>query len=156
MTLTTAHTSPTDNTVIVPPAPKASREPDISADRIVQPMQSPDIVCLFFNASSLFRTPHCFNLHTTMNQKYGDILRSCPYNLSRLAPQIGELEHVTGKELIGMLLLAKQRGRLCGFKDLWSCRRVMPCDSKVSTFAHIETHYLCIKRSCYVLKHILN
>lgn len=52
-------------------------------------------------------------------------MRNCPYNLSRLAGKTGELEHVTGKELMGMLLLAKQHGRLSGFKHLWSRRRVV-------------------------------
>src|SRR5438045_3205134 len=56
-----------------------------------------------------------------MNQKYRDILEKCPYGLSRLASLNGDtLEYITGKELIGILLLAKQHGYGSGYKDIWS------------------------------------
>ena len=53
-----------------------------------------------------------------MNPKYADILRNGPYDLPRLENKTGELEYVTDREIMGMLLLAKQSGRLSGFKDV--------------------------------------
>jgi hypothetical protein len=56
-----------------------------------------------------------------MNQRHRDIFERCPYGLSRLASLDGDtLEYATGKEIIGIFLLAKQHGRLSGFKDIWS------------------------------------
>jgi hypothetical protein len=51
-----------------------------------------------------------------MNRKYRDILRNCPYNLSRLVGKHSKLEDATGKELTAMFLPAKQSGRLSRFK----------------------------------------
>jgi hypothetical protein len=56
-----------------------------------------------------------------MNQRHRDIFERCPYGLSRLASLDGDtLEYVTGKELIGLFLLAKQHGRLSEFKYIFS------------------------------------
>jgi hypothetical protein len=59
-----------------------------------------------------------------MHSKNRDLLLSCPFGLSRLAEESGNLEAVTGKELTGMFLIAKQRGFVSDFKSLWSRRRV--------------------------------
>ena len=60
----------------------------------------------------------------TCHSNYHEILLKCPFRLSQLAMGHERLEDVTGREIIGMLLLAKQRGRLSGFKKVWSRRPV--------------------------------
>lgn len=60
-----------------------------------------------------------------MDPRHIALLQNCPYDLSRLLDiKTGKLEHATGKELMGMFLLAKQHGPLSYFKYLWSRRRV--------------------------------
>ena len=56
-----------------------------------------------------------------MSQKTRDMLRDCPYNLSRLENLTGNLEEVTGEELAGMFSLASNTSK---YKDLWLHRRV--------------------------------
>jgi hypothetical protein len=94
--------------------PTASREPNRPASQKIQPTPSQAVVHLFRQ----------LQLDPMIKENYDDILRNCPYNLSRLMGITGPLERVTGKELIGMLLLAKQNDRLSCFKALWSRRRV--------------------------------
>jgi hypothetical protein len=52
-----------------------------------------------------------------MNQKFRDMLRECPYDLSRLENLTGDLEHVTGRELVGMFSLGNNNSP---YKELWS------------------------------------
>ena len=59
-------------------------------------------------------------LLATMEPRLRDILRKCPFNLSRLAYISGSVHMFTGLELIGMFLMAKQFGLLSGYKDIWT------------------------------------
>ena len=61
---------------------------------------------------------------TPESQYWADLLKKAPYDLAHLSQENGDLETVTGKDLVGMFLCAKQRGRVSGLKDLWSRRRV--------------------------------
>jgi hypothetical protein len=60
----------------------------------------------------------------TCAPNFREILLKCPFGLSWIADGHGPLEYVRGLEVIRMFLLAKQRGRLCGYKEVWSRRPV--------------------------------
>jgi len=55
-----------------------------------------------------------------MDLRFRKILRKSAFDLSRLENVGGKLDFVTGLELIGMLLMAKQHGPLSRYKEIWS------------------------------------
>ena len=95
-------------------APPAATNGEGSPPTDEEPKPAVD-VSLLLTASLSFR----------MSQRHREMFERCPYGLSRLAALDGDtLEYITGIELMGILLLAKQHGRLSGYKDIWSRRPV--------------------------------
>src|SRR5947207_1814074 len=89
-----------------------------------------------------------------MNQRDRDILESCPFGLSRLTSLDGDtLEYVTGKELIGMLLLAKQHGPFSKFNVVWSLCPVTNVVPKEDVSAETDC---CFKHPTMELRNFLD